>query len=114
MPPSLRITYVVPIVTSTPIELELVASRRPSLGQSLRELWAFGGTILAFAVRDIRVKYEQAVLGVAWAPSCRGLPGAPGTAFPRGPACPRELRVFGRPKTTDQRKPLGAIKRFDG
>jgi lipopolysaccharide transport system permease protein len=54
-------------VSSTPIELELVASRRPRLAQSLRELWAFRGTILAFAERDIRVKYKQAVLGVAWA-----------------------------------------------
>jgi ABC-type polysaccharide/polyol phosphate export permease len=33
----------------------------------LVELWAFRGTILAFAERDIRVKYKQAVLGVAWA-----------------------------------------------
>ena len=54
-------------MTSTPIELELVATRRPSLAQSLRELWSFRGTILAFAERDIRVKYKQAVLGVAWA-----------------------------------------------
>ena len=33
----------------------------------MRELWAYRGTILAFAERDIRVKYKQAVLGVAWA-----------------------------------------------
>ena len=91
-----------------------MAGGRPRLAQALPELWAFRGTILAFAERDIRVKYKQAVLGVAWVPSCRGLPGAPGTAFPSGPACPRALRVFGRPKPTDQRKPLGAIKRFDG
>jgi ABC-type polysaccharide/polyol phosphate export permease len=37
------------------------------LAQSLRELWAFRGTILAFAERDVRLKYRQAVLGVAWA-----------------------------------------------
>jgi lipopolysaccharide transport system permease protein len=35
--------------------------------QALRELWAFRGTVLAFAERDLRVKYKQAVLGVAWA-----------------------------------------------
>ena len=35
--------------------------------QSLRELWAFRGIVLAFAERDIRVKYKQAALGVAWA-----------------------------------------------
>jgi len=49
------------------IELELVAGGRPRLAQALRELWSFRGTILAFAERDIRVKYKQAVLGVAWA-----------------------------------------------
>ena len=35
--------------------------------QSLRELWAFRATILAFAERDVRVKYKQAVLGIGWA-----------------------------------------------
>ncbi len=45
----------------------LEASARPTLGQALRELWAFRGTVLAFAERDARVKYKQAVLGVAWA-----------------------------------------------
>ncbi len=54
-------------MTTTPFELEIVASSRPNLVQSLRELWAYRGTILAFAERDIRVKYKQAVLGVAWA-----------------------------------------------
>ena len=51
----------------TPFELEIVATGRPRLAQSLRELWAYRGTILAFAERDVRVKYKQAVLGVAWA-----------------------------------------------
>ena len=54
-------------MTASPLELEIVATARPRLVQSLRELWAFRGTILAFAERDIRVKYKQAVLGVAWA-----------------------------------------------
>jgi hypothetical protein len=53
--------------SQTPFELEIVATGRPRLVQSLRELWAYRGTILAFAERDIRVKYKQAVLGVAWA-----------------------------------------------
>ena len=48
-------------------ELVLEATSRPALGQALRELVAFRGTILAFAERDVRVKYKQAVLGVAWA-----------------------------------------------
>ena len=61
-------------MSSTPIEVELVATRRPSLAQSLRELWSFRGTILAFAERDIRVKYKQAVLGVAWTETAKALP----------------------------------------
>ncbi len=54
-------------MTSNTIELVLEASARPKLIGALRELWSFRGTILAFAERDIRVKYKQAVLGVAWA-----------------------------------------------
>jgi lipopolysaccharide transport system permease protein len=48
-------------------ELILDATARPRLRQALRELWAFRGTMLAFAERDVRLKYKQAVLGVAWA-----------------------------------------------
>lgn len=40
---------------------------RPRLRPALRELWGFRGTILAFAERDIRVKYKQAAFGAAWA-----------------------------------------------
>src|SRR5947208_8912770 len=50
-----------------PVELVIEGGPRPHVGQSFRELWAFRGTILAFAERDVRVKYKQAVLGVAWA-----------------------------------------------
>jgi lipopolysaccharide transport system permease protein len=53
--------------SSSPFELEIVATGRPRLVQSLRELWGYRGTILAFAERDIRVKYKQAVLGITWA-----------------------------------------------
>lgn len=49
------------------IELVVEATPRPTLGQALRELWAFRDVIMAFAERDLRVKYKQAVLGVAWA-----------------------------------------------
>jgi lipopolysaccharide transport system permease protein len=55
------------VVTSNTVEIVLEASARPRLIGALRELWSFRGTILAFAERDIRVKYKQAVLGVAWA-----------------------------------------------
>lgn len=34
---------------------------------ALQEVWAFRGTLLAFAERGVRVKYKQAVLGVLWA-----------------------------------------------
>jgi lipopolysaccharide transport system permease protein len=54
-------------VTSNTVEVVLEASARPKLVGALRELWSFRGTILAFAERDIRVKYKQAVLGFAWA-----------------------------------------------
>jgi hypothetical protein len=47
--------------SSSPFELEIVATGRPRLIQSLRELWGYRGTILAFAERDIRVKYKQSV-----------------------------------------------------
>jgi ABC-type polysaccharide/polyol phosphate export permease len=47
----------------------VVVEGRPSarLRRGMVELWAFRGTMLAFAQRDIRVKYKQAVLGIGWA-----------------------------------------------
>src|SRR5438876_359919 len=49
------------------IELIIEGGPRPRLGQALRELWAFRHTVLAFAERDVRVKYKQTVLGILWA-----------------------------------------------
>ena len=48
---------------------ELVVEGTPTrhLIASVREAWFFRATILAFAERDIRVKYKQSVLGIAWA-----------------------------------------------
>jgi lipopolysaccharide transport system permease protein len=48
---------------------ELVIEGAPArnLGASFREIWVFRETIRAFAERDVRVKYKQAVLGIAWA-----------------------------------------------
>ncbi len=48
---------------------ELVVEGTPTrhLIASVREAWYFRWTILAFAERDIRVKYKQTVLGVTWA-----------------------------------------------
>jgi lipopolysaccharide transport system permease protein len=48
-------------------ELLLQGTTRKSLWKSVRESWGFRGTLLAFAERNIRVKYKQAALGVLWA-----------------------------------------------
>jgi lipopolysaccharide transport system permease protein len=37
------------------------------LGSAIRELWAYRAIVVAFAERNIRIKYKQAVLGIAWA-----------------------------------------------
>lgn len=50
-----------------PEESVVEGGPRPRLGRALRELWRHRSLILAFAERDIRVKYKQAVLGFAWA-----------------------------------------------
>lgn len=42
-------------------------SSRPSIPQSIRELWAFREVMWAFAERTVRLKYKQAALGFAWA-----------------------------------------------
>jgi ABC-type polysaccharide/polyol phosphate export permease len=57
------------VVAQSPTRLELIidGGPRPRLAQSLRELWAFRHTVLVFAERDVRLKYKQALLGVAWA-----------------------------------------------
>ena len=83
--------------STAPIELEIVASSQPRLVQALRELWAYRGTILAFAVRDIRVKYKQAVLGVAWAlahgsPGVRSGPLVPSAQAAQAPCAARRWR----------------------
>jgi lipopolysaccharide transport system permease protein len=48
--------------------VEIVISGAPSrnLFQALREAWRYRDTILAFAERDVRVKYKQTLLGIAW------------------------------------------------
>ena len=46
--------------------LEIEGGRRTPLAQALRELRPYGGTILAFAERNVRVRYKQTLLGVAW------------------------------------------------
>ena len=47
----------------------LILEAGTSVGKlaALREPWAYRGTVLAFAERDIRVQYKQAVFGIVWA-----------------------------------------------
>jgi len=46
---------------------EIWFRRRITLRSALRELWAFRELTVTLAERDLRVRYKQAVLGVAWA-----------------------------------------------
>jgi lipopolysaccharide transport system permease protein len=44
-----------------------VIEPRTSISAWTRDLWSFRGVLWALCVRDVRGKYKQAVLGVAWA-----------------------------------------------
>lgn len=46
---------------------EIWFRRRVSLLAAIRELWAFRELTLTLAERDLRIRYKQAVLGIAWA-----------------------------------------------
>jgi lipopolysaccharide transport system permease protein len=48
-------------------EMVTEAGTRPRLGQALRELWVFRGTVGAFTDREVRVRYAQTLFGVGWA-----------------------------------------------
>jgi lipopolysaccharide transport system permease protein len=43
------------------------ASPNVSIAQRAREVWAVRGLLWEFVLRDVRVRYRQAVLGVLWA-----------------------------------------------
>lgn len=49
------------------VEFVVEGGHPPGYLQGLRELWAFREVVWAFAERNIRMKYKQAALGVAWA-----------------------------------------------
>jgi len=57
-----------PALASSRVSAELVidARPRPALGRALRDAWAFRGTTLAFAERNVRVKYKQTIFGLLW------------------------------------------------
>jgi ABC-2 type transport system permease protein/lipopolysaccharide transport system permease protein len=46
---------------------EIWFHRRVNLVSAVKELWSFRELMLTIAERDLRVRYKQAVLGVAWA-----------------------------------------------
>src|SRR5579862_6400201 len=46
---------------------EIWFRRRIRVIAALRELWAFRELVLTLAERDLRIRYKQAVLGIAWA-----------------------------------------------
>lgn len=50
-----------------PQEFVFGAANAVSLTRSVRELWAFRETVWSFAMRGLRVRYKQAILGLAWA-----------------------------------------------
>lgn len=52
-----------------PTQQKIVTESVPTrtLLASFREVWLFRASVRAFAERDVRVKYKQAALGVAWA-----------------------------------------------
>jgi ABC-2 type transport system permease protein/lipopolysaccharide transport system permease protein len=55
------------LVRSTEPRPEIWFHRKVRLGRSVRELWGFRELIITLAERDLRVRYKQAVLGIAWA-----------------------------------------------
>jgi ABC-2 type transport system permease protein/lipopolysaccharide transport system permease protein len=46
---------------------EIRFKRRVKVNQAFSELWEYRGLIRALAERDIRIRYKQAALGMAWA-----------------------------------------------
>jgi lipopolysaccharide transport system permease protein len=54
-------------MATSAVELVIESVTRTRQVDRLRELWAFREVVLAFAERNVRLKYKQAVLGVGWA-----------------------------------------------
>jgi ABC-type polysaccharide/polyol phosphate export permease len=53
--------------TPTSPRKEILFRRRVGLASAARELWRYRELVLTLAERDLRVRYKQAVLGLAWA-----------------------------------------------
>ena len=54
-------------VTSSISKPELYGSGKDSLAEMLRELWEYRELFYFLAWRDVKVRYKQSVLGIAWA-----------------------------------------------
>lgn len=54
-------------VEADPAPLVYFGARRPWALVDVRELWQFRGLLWALAERDIKVKYRQTLVGIAWA-----------------------------------------------
>ena len=46
---------------------EIIFRRRVSLRSAVREVWGFRELLITLIERDLRVRYKQAALGLAWA-----------------------------------------------
>lgn len=66
-PAAVRESVRVPAPQSDEPRSEIWFHRRVSLTSAIRELWQFRELIVTLAERDLRVRYKQAALGVAWA-----------------------------------------------
>jgi ABC-type polysaccharide/polyol phosphate export permease len=55
-----------PLGTQKPV-LDVTGGRGRLSRESLRELWIFREVLWAFALRQIKVKYKQAAVGIGWA-----------------------------------------------
>jgi lipopolysaccharide transport system permease protein len=51
---------------ASPDEASVIEARRPSLVPPLSELWRFRELLAFFVWRDVKVRYKQTLLGVAW------------------------------------------------
>ena len=45
----------------------VIEPRRRSLAKNLQDLWQYRDLLYVLALRDIKVRYKQTVLGILWA-----------------------------------------------
>ena len=72
LPPALSLDRLLPDMTDLVLTRDLPAPRRHSLWGDLRqiavdELWKYRELLYELTLRDVRIRYKQAVMGFAWA-----------------------------------------------